>query len=411
MNQQKNVNQSSFIKPSILFILIILFIYPLPQMAIDVYLPSWPSMVTAFHTTKPFLQSTLTIYILFLGIAQLIYGPCSDAFGRKPTLLLGLCIFFIASIASIFSTSIHELLIFRAIQGLGMGAGFSVASAILADVFTGKPLAQMTTYSAITYSLSSILAPVLGGYLERYIGWKANFAAMALYGLILIIGLILFVQETNHNLEKEAIYPSHFIKNYFSILSEPRFIGNVVCLILTYGIMVTFSVVSPFLLQVELHVTPVVYGQLLLIVGLSYFIATTCNGFLLKKFNTPVLIFAGLILTLIAGVALFISSYINWFSPPSVILFTSMAIFGIGLVFPNCFANALDIHIQKGVSGAFIGSMILIGTALISFIVTHLHVHNEAMLSYIYLTLTVLSILAFLIVIKMQRICNKVNNK
>jgi len=382
-------------KVSWLFVLTILLIYPLPQLVIDIYLPSWSAMLPALHTTQASLQTTLTIYILFLGIAQLFYGPCSDKFGRKPTLMVGSFIFFVSSVVSTFTTSIEQLLAMRALQGIGMGCGFAVASAILADTFHNKTLARMTTYSGMVYSLSVILAPIIGSCLQNYIGWRANFFAMAFYGLILLLLLHFFVFETNQHLDKDALALKKLFKNYLFLLAKWDFIENIACLILVYGIMITFSVVSPFVLQIVLHVQVMTYGQLLLLVGLSYFIGTGCNAYLLKNLEMRTLIIIGFGIMLISSFGLLTASILNWFTPTSVIVFTSTSIFGIGLIFPNCFAKALEISPEKGIAGALIGSMVLIGTSIISAIVTQLHVHSQHNLSYIYLTLTTLSILIF----------------
>lgn len=382
-------------KISWLFILTVLLIYPLPQLVIDIYLPSLPAMLLDLHTTQVSLQATLTIYILFLGIAQLFYGPCSDKFGRKSTLLVGCSIFFVSSILSMFTKSIDQLLIMRALQGIGMGCGFAVASAILADVFRGKDLARMTTYSGMVYSLSIILAPVIGSCLQSHIGWRANFFAMAVYGLILIILLYFFVFETNQHLEKDALIPKKLLRNYLSLLTKWNFIENIICLILAYGIMVSFSVVSPFILQTILHVQVMMYGQLLLLVGFSYFIGTSCNAYLLKNLEMRTLIIMGFGIMLISSFGLLGASVLQWFTPASVITFTSISIFGIGFVFPNCFAKALEISPEKGISGALIGSMVLIGTSFISAIVALLHVRSQYSLGYIYFVLTTLSIFIF----------------
>ncbi len=379
-----------------LFILTILLVYPLPQLAIDIYLPSWTAMTHSIQAaTESLLQLSLTIYILFLGLTQLFYGPCSDRYGRKPILLIGSFIFLVSSIAAMFVTSINELLICRALQGIGMGCGFTVASAILGDIFTGKRLAQMTSYSAMLYSFTVIFAPVIGGYLQHYIGWQANFFVMTSYAFILLVFLYLFVSETNKQPDKTAFTPKKIFKNYLSLLSNFRFIVSVSCLTLAFGFMIVFNIVGPFMLQSILHVTAVAYGQLLLLVGLSYLIGVSINSRLLKKFKPSTLILLGIVMLFIASFGLLISSAFNWFSSASIILFTSLSIFATGFIFPNCFAQALEIFPGQGAASAFIASTGLIGTSLISIIVTHLHVIHEYTLSYIYITLTILCALSY----------------
>jgi len=381
---------------SVMFILTVLFVYPLPQIAIDIYLPSWPSLVTIFHTTQSALQSTLSIYILFLGLAQLFYGPCSDKFGRKPTLLFGCSLFVLGSIATMFVTSIWQLMLLRAVQGLGMGCGFAVASAILADTFTGKNLAKMTTYSSMIYSLAVIFAPIFGSYLQYYVGWQATFAAMALYGIILVALLYIFVRETNQRLNYKALSPKVLTKNYLSLLSNKCFAGNVICIAIAYSIMVAFSIISPFLLQGTLHVSIMSYGKLVSLVGISYFMGTTMNSYLLKKFSINFLIITGFVFVFAASVCLAIASIIGWFTSISIILCTCMAVFGIGFIFPNCFSNALEISPEKGVSGALVGSSVLIGTSISAFFVTHAHVNSELGLSVVYFVLAAFSCMAYI---------------
>lgn len=377
------------------FTLVVLLIYPLPQLAIDIYLPSWPSMVQLLHTREASLQNSLTIYILFLGLTQLFYGPLSDKIGRKRTLLIGCGIFLFSSIMALFSSSIVSILLLRALQGIGMGCGFSVASSILSDVFHGKRLAKITTYSAMIYSLSAILAPVAGGFLQNYFGWQANFLAMAIYSLILIILLLLFVFETNSNLDSTALAPSRLYQNYASLFSNRRFLGNVLCLTLVFGITIAFNIIGPFLLQNTLKVSAVMYGKLLLLIGLAYFLGSTINSHLLNFFRVHILIVAGLLIITLASLALLFCGWYGWFNVANVILFTALAIFAGGFVFPNCFANALEIFPGKGVVGAFIGSAGLIGTSGVSIVVTKMHVHDEIHLAYVYLILALLSFGAY----------------
>lgn len=388
-------------KNNLFFILSTLVIFALPQLAIDLYLPSLPAMVNSLNSSNFYLQLTLTVYILSLGITQLIYGPCSDRFGRKPVLIIGVIIFFIGSIATTFATSIWSLLIFRILQGLGMGCGFTIASAIMGDRFKGPQLARMTTFSSMIYSLSPILAPVLGGYLQYYIGWQANFAFMAIFSLLIFFSTVFFIPETNENLDLGALKFKNLIFNYARMFKNSIFIGNIAALTLAFGIIVTFNIVGPFLLQEVLKVSAVTYGQLLLLVGGAYFIGTFMNSFLLKIFKINTVIFLGLILMLFFSIAIILSGWMNWFTVTSVILFTCLEMFSIGFVFPNCFAKALEVFPKNlGVASSLIGSSGLIGTSLISVIVAHIHSTQEQALGYMFLVQAILAMLFFFFSLK-----------
>lgn len=358
---------------SIFFILAVLLIFPIPQIAVDLYLPSLPSMTTYFKTTSDHSLLILTIYILSLGIAQLIYGPCSDRFGRKPVLLVGIIIFFLGNIACVFATSIWQIIYFRVVQGFGMGCGFVIASAILGESFTGKKLAKITTWSSTVFSLSILLAPILGGYLQTISGWRANFIFIAISSLILFLTSIFFIPETNNKKDPTALSVKKITFNYLSIVSDPKFMCYVVCSLFGYSIGITFSIVGPFLLQNTLHVSIMNSGILLFFTGLAYLAGTLTNNRVLNFLSVNQAIMLGIIIMLISATSLCIAGLIGWFTSLSVILFTCLAIFGVGSVFPNCFAKALELFPEKlGVASAIIGSSGLIGASLIGGVVVRI---------------------------------------
>ena len=380
-----------------LFISSILLVYPLPQMAIDIYLPSWPAMANNIHTSNELLQLSLTTYVLFLGIAQLIYGPISDRFGRRPTLLIGISLFFISSFCCIFAYSINQLLIFRAIQGLGIGCGFTVASAVLADVFEGDQLARVTSYSAMVYSLSLIIAPILGGYLQHYIGWRANFAAMAIYAAALFMLIYFFVAETKTNTKIVTLSYKTIIKNYLFLFTNLKFIGAVLCLTLAYGAIIAFNILGPFLMQDNLGISVVHYGQLLSLVGLSYFLGATCNSKMVKHVGTHPLTIFGLAIMIGSSIYLLTASFMNLLSIINVMTFVCLTIFSLGFIYPNCFACALNIFEEKGYASALIGSVILVGVSVISLILSNQNSNNKFCLSFTFFTLAMLSILSYIL--------------
>lgn len=384
-------------KPSIFFIITTLLIFPLPQIAIDLYLPSLPSMAVDFHSADLFLQLTLTVYVLTLGLAQLIYGPFSDKFGRKKVLLTGMTIFFIGSLACTMATSVMQLLIFRIIQGLGMGCGFSVGSAILGDSFSGKKLAIMTAFSSMVYSLSPLFAPVLGGYIHHYVGWQGNFIFMALFCFVLLLAVVFVVHETNRHIDNRATDLKRIFSNYFTMITHRKFLGYIFGTVFCFGIMITFNVVGPFLLQNILKVSVVNFGALLFLLGLAYMLGTFINSQILHVMSINYATMMGLALMLLFSGALLIFGYVGWFSPMSVTLFTCLVLFATGFVFPNCFAKALEIFPEKlGTAGAFMGSSGLISVSIISAIVAHVHIYSEQALGWAFLIQAVFCVGSYL---------------
>lgn len=378
-----------------IIIFLIVIIIPLNPLAMDLYFPSLPAMVTSLYTTKTLIQLTLTVYILGLGLSQLFYGPLSDRFGRRGIILIGTTIFLLASIACTFATDVNQLLLFRFMQGIGYGCGFVVASAIMADAFTGKKLAKISSYSAMSYSITPIIAPVIGGYIQDYIGWRANFSFMAIYALILLFLIFFLLPETNKYPDRNAMQLKSFVGGYCRMTMNPNYLGYILLMSLSYGIMIVFSIVGPFLLQKVLHLSAVEYGKIALLIGLSYLIGTTVNSHLVKIFSIYHLLMLGIGLMLISSIALVITSAMGLLSIVEIIAPTCVAILGMGFVFPNAMAGALALFPEHtGRSSALMGSFTLFGCTLISVITAHLHTQTEQPLAFIYLVLSLLAVLA-----------------
>ncbi|WP_165476854.1 MFS transporter [Legionella fairfieldensis] len=179
----------------------------LVQLGTDIYLPSVPAISEALNTNETMVKLSLTIMIMMLGCSQLIYGPLSDSIGRKQTILYGLLIFIIGSSLLVFSQSSCLLLIGRLIQGLGLGFGLSIASAIASDLYEGKKLNKSISIISAVYAVMPVIAPVIGGAIQTYIGWQANFS------FLFIAGLLMFCM-VNHFLSKRTRVPE--LKNFVS---------------------------------------------------------------------------------------------------------------------------------------------------------------------------------------------------
>jgi Bcr/CflA subfamily drug resistance transporter len=387
------VNSKVHIFYKVLFILTVLLVYPLPQFAVDLYTPSWLSMAEQFHVTHAQIQFTLTVYLFSLGVSQLIYGPLSDIFGRKPVLLTGCTIFLVATPGCAFSHSIGALYFYRILQGLGLGCGFTVASAILADIYSGRRLAQMTSYSAMVYSSAIIMAPFLGGYIQHYLGWRYTFVTLFVYGLVLVVMILFYIRETNVNkADKKHIIKDSFSK-YGQCFSNLYFMSNVFGLTISYALIIAVSIITPFLLMKQLHVSVVIYGDLLAAVGIAYFLGATVNSQLVKKTSVYFSTNVGLFFMFCGSGLLSFLFFKRLYSPELIVLSCSLSIFGVGFFYPNCFAGAMDVFDGKGTSGAFLGAFGVVGTSIISLIISQ---STLAQFPLLVVTFFILSLLCFI---------------
>ena len=160
------------------------------QVATSIYLPSMPAMTEALHTDGATMQLTLTAYLLGFALSQLVYGPLSDRYGRRPALFAGLVLYVAASAACALAGTIDELIVARLFQAMGACAGPVVGRAVVRDLYDGERAAKALGYVGFVLAVSPAFAPVLGAHLHGWFGWRANFIFVALFGAV--IGVLMW---------------------------------------------------------------------------------------------------------------------------------------------------------------------------------------------------------------------------
>src|SRR5260221_441816 len=151
----------------------------LAPFSIDTYLPSFPAVAASLNVGPLEIQQTLSVYLVAFALMTLFHGALSDSFGRRPVILTSLALFALASIGCALSASLPQLLAFRALQGLCAGAGIVVGRAMIRDVFAGPDAQRLMSTVTMIFVLAPAIAPVVGGWLQRFAGWQGVFAFLA----------------------------------------------------------------------------------------------------------------------------------------------------------------------------------------------------------------------------------------
>ncbi len=191
---------------------------------IDTYLPSFPAMAAAFDTTEVLVQQTLTAYLIPFAFMMLFHGAISDAVGRRPVILIGLGGYVIASIGCALAPNMHTLLICRALQGLVAGASTSLSRAVVRDAYQGVEAQRLMSRVMLIFSLAPAIAPVIGGGLQAWFGWRANFWFLALFGAVLLVSCYRYLPETHGVSSRQRFAPAPLLAAYKHVILNPRFI-------------------------------------------------------------------------------------------------------------------------------------------------------------------------------------------
>lgn len=218
--------ENSFLPVLIIFSLIAACI------EIDISVPSFPDMILYFQADAQKVQSTLTFNFIGVCISGLLYGPLSDCYGRRSMMLFGGLLFTLGSLGCVFSGSIEMMIISRFIQGIGTSALLVIVYAVIADVYEG---AQATKFMGIMNAVLTAfmaIAPVLGGFINEYFGWRANYTTVAALSAISLIALYFGLPETLK--EKKPFSLNEILSGYGKLISSFEFgsyafIGGALC--------------------------------------------------------------------------------------------------------------------------------------------------------------------------------------
>ncbi|MCH9769994.1 MAG: MFS transporter [Gammaproteobacteria bacterium] len=328
-----------------MLVVIILLTMPLSGMGIDIYTPSLPAVMHFFDSNSGLVKFSLTIYMLGLGIGQIFWGTLSDSWGRRYLLLTGLSGFFIVSLAIVFVHNIQIFILLRCLQGLLVAAPLSLTRSIMVDCFSGDKLHRVVSWAINAWSIGPIVAPVVGGYLQHYFNWQANFYFMATYSLLLITLMLFILPETikhRHPLQLKEIS-----RKSVTIFKHKLFLIIGFMFSLGYAASIAFSVVGPFLIQTTLHHSAITYGHMALLIGAGYFLGCSCNSAWSKQsIAKRCLLGCGIFLT--ASLSMVLLANLQTMNLLNIILPVALVFFGLGFSQPNIYAKVMSLFPKMG---------------------------------------------------------------
>jgi DHA1 family bicyclomycin/chloramphenicol resistance-like MFS transporter len=190
--------------------------------SIDTYLPSFHDIGQSLRATPIEVQQTLSVYLLAFAVMTLWHGALSDRFGRRRVILVALALFGAASAGCAFATSIEQLWLWRGLQGMTAGAGMVVTRAIVRDLFDGPPAQRLIAQITMMFALAPAIAPVIGGWLQTWFGWRSVFAFLVLSTATLWIACWKLLPETLPPERRQSLHPAYLGRAYWNVLSRRR---------------------------------------------------------------------------------------------------------------------------------------------------------------------------------------------
>jgi DHA1 family bicyclomycin/chloramphenicol resistance-like MFS transporter len=272
--------------------------------AMDAYLPGLPELARDFGASPSAAQVTVTTYLLGLALGQLLSGPLSDVHGRRRPLVAGMAVFTVTTLACSLAPSLPVLAGMRLIQGTSAAVGVAVGRAIVRDLYAGAAGARYLSRLMIVIGLAPILAPVIGGQLLRVTSWRGVFVALSVLGLALTAVGARLLPETLPRERRRAGGLRVTLETFARLLANRRFVGFVLIVGLGGGAMIGYVAGSSFVLQDVYGASPQLFGVLFGLNAVFLVAGAQVNAHLLATRSPRSLLRVGLVMLVVAGVAL-----------------------------------------------------------------------------------------------------------
>ena len=287
-----------------LIVLILSLLLGLQPVTTDLYLPALPVIVDGFGAPMTQAQLTLTSLLLAFGVSQLIWGPVSHRFGRRPILLAGLGAYMVASAASALAPSMAVLIICRTVQGAAMGAGVMCARAVVRDLYNPMDGARVMSKGLTGLGIIACCCAPLGGLLTDLLSWRAALLMLALFGAASLAVVALRFEETLSQRSLMALQPRVLLGTWVGIVRHPTFLAYSALATASYGVLFTFLAASSFVFIKVLGLSKTQYGLAMFCMSFVYMLGTLLCRRLLPRFGVRHSVAIAAAMTLTGGVVM-----------------------------------------------------------------------------------------------------------
>jgi len=325
-------------------------------LAMDMYLPSTPTIAASLHAGQSLVQLTLSGCLAGLAVGQLVAGPVSDGMGRKRPLLIGVLAFTVLSVACAAAPDIWSLIVFRFLQGMAGAAGVVLSLAIVRDLYEGTELARVLASLMLVFGLAPVLAPVIGGQILRFTSWRGVFGVLAAVGVVLLVASW-FLPETLPPGRRAPPRFRQLLIDSRTLVRDRQYAGYTLAVTFGTAALITYISALPFIVVDGYHQSPQVFSLFFAINSIGLVAMAQLGGRLIRRVPVGRVVRASL-LVMVAGALAFLAAALA--SPPLAVLLVPLFVFvaSFGMMRPNGTALALEGQGSiAGTASAWLGAL------------------------------------------------------
>ena len=336
--------------------------------ASDINLPGMPLAAHAFGTPISALQHTFSVYIVGLAVAPALYGPLSDAYGRRRLVIGGMLLYTVASVACSLAPNVTAFGLARIVQALGAGAGMVIGRAIVSDIFDAKTAARTFTTIMPIVGASPALSPLLGGYITTYVSWRAPFLFTAALGVLAVVLLAAYIPETAPKSSRHNNVARTF-RSYPMLLAQPRFWSYALNLCVGYAAYLGYLAASPVIL-VNMGLSTKAISYCYISLSVTYIFGNLTSRHFAKTHRIDRLLGVGFAILATGAASLLLAGWLGGMSPLPMILAISIVTLANGFLIPLSFAGGVtSFPDNAGAASGLMGAMHLIAGSLAIYLI------------------------------------------
>jgi DHA1 family bicyclomycin/chloramphenicol resistance-like MFS transporter len=328
------------------------------------FTPAMPEIVRAFGTTEAAVKMTLSLYFAGFALAQLVCGPLSDGFGRKPITVAFMVIYIVASALAVFAPTIELLIAARFLQGVGAAVGVAISRAIVRDLFTNDRSARIMNLIGLILGIGPAFAPTLGGVTMQLFGWQAIFAFMLIAGVVIVVVAQMVMVETVRR-DLSRIRPTALARSYGTLLGNGYFLSSSLVMAGAVGALYTQATVLPFILMDRVGLTATQFGVGMLMQSGFFFLGSLVVRSLMQRYGAFRIVPAGLVFIVVGSVAIAIMLRTADLTFLSVMGPVAAYAFGIAFVMPAMSTASLAPFPHIAGAAASVGGFLQMGGGLV----------------------------------------------
>jgi DHA1 family bicyclomycin/chloramphenicol resistance-like MFS transporter len=307
----------------------------------SIYMPSLPDIARSLGATPTEVQLTITTYLVGMAIGQVVHGPLSDRYGRKPVLVAALAAYSVCTLVCMLAWSIHILLAARAVQAISGVSGTVVSRAMIRDLYDGTAAARALSVLGAVVAVAPVLGPLLGGLMQQFFGWRAGFAVLTVTGVVLAVTLTFNLAETIKIRSQDPLSIAGTCRIFGSLLRKPAYTAYALLAATSFGGCYAWFSASSFALQEHYGLSALGFSMVFGINSVGVLVAAAIATRIVTRLGIDATIGIGASLHLIAGLAMLACLSFGPIALPLLVFLTTLFVFGLGFVMPQSYAGAL----------------------------------------------------------------------